>query len=305
MSFDVSILVITYNHEEFITDALTGICQQNLGDLSVEIVVTDDCSTDNTAGFVRSMDVENQTLRLFVNAKNEGPMRNLTNGLRKCRGRYIALCEGDDFWIDPNKLLKQMAVMAREPGVAASYSSVTIVDREGREVGTRNIRKRELRQTDVLRGVIPPTATVLFRRDCIKEKDLEILNRVQYGDRLLLALVTRFGIARSVEGPHAAYRVHAGGLFSMQNEVFRAQKALQTYRVMYEVFEKRSQRKAIAIGASDKFSFLIVNALVLTGDCGFRQIMKEWYALAGAKQLALIMLHAGKTIVIRALRGRL
>src|SRR3989442_14564986 len=103
----LSVCLITYNHERFITQALESALAQKTN-FEFEIVVGEDCSADHT----RQILVEYQqrypnTIRWMLPGKNLGPNRNFARTLQAWRGQYIALLEGDDYWIFPRKLQEQ------------------------------------------------------------------------------------------------------------------------------------------------------------------------------------------------------
>lgn len=103
-SVDISILLITYNHEKLIGDALDSIFMQKT-DLKLEILVGEDCSTDNTRCILKEYEEKhNKQMNVIYNSYNVGASRNLYNLLSKARGKYIAMLEGDDYWLNSNRL---------------------------------------------------------------------------------------------------------------------------------------------------------------------------------------------------------
>jgi glycosyltransferase involved in cell wall biosynthesis len=129
----VSIRCITYNHEKFITDAIEGFLMQKT-DFSVEILIHDDASTDHTADIIRKYQEKYPHLiRAVFQSENQyqqgkKPSRILQN---MCRGKYSALCEGDDFWIDPSKLQKQVNFLEANPEFTLCAHDINIVDENG------------------------------------------------------------------------------------------------------------------------------------------------------------------------------
>ena len=98
----VSICCITYNHEQFIAQALEGFVMQQTN-FDFEIVISDDCSTDTTRAIIEKYKEKYPLLFKDVSpSKNLGTMANFKQTLEACAGKYIALCEGDDYWTDPN-----------------------------------------------------------------------------------------------------------------------------------------------------------------------------------------------------------
>ena len=120
----VSVSMITYNHEAFIAEAIEGVVMQKTT-FPFELVIGEDCSTDNT----RAICIEYQKkypdiIRLRLPEKNQGMMLNWINNIESGHGKYIALCDGDDYWTDPYKLQKQVDFMEVNPDFALCSHSV-------------------------------------------------------------------------------------------------------------------------------------------------------------------------------------
>ena len=104
----LSIVSITFNHESFIEDALKSWLEQDI-DLDFEIVIGDDASHDGTVNIIKQYQLKYPgKIHLIENPVNLGHQRNLLNTLKMSKGDFIAICAGDDFWIDPLKLKKQL-----------------------------------------------------------------------------------------------------------------------------------------------------------------------------------------------------
>src|SRR5664279_3975429 len=110
----ISILVITYNHEPYIRQALEGIrMQREIADY--EIIFCDDRSTDGTVSIAREVLSSSSNVSFYVNEKNLGITSNYQQAFSKCLGEYIFILEGDDYWIDPYKIKKQVAFLDDHP----------------------------------------------------------------------------------------------------------------------------------------------------------------------------------------------
>ncbi len=103
----VNVCVITYNHEEFIEKALASILNQK-ADFDFDIVIGDDCSSDKTKEIILKYKQRYPDLiRILFSEKNIGMRENFLRSLKACKGKYIAILEGDDYWTDEYKLQKQ------------------------------------------------------------------------------------------------------------------------------------------------------------------------------------------------------
>ena len=130
-----SVLIITYNHEKYIREAVMSVLKQKTS-FDIEIVIADDCSTDKTSTILK--DLQNQypdRINLLLRNKNLGMNRNFWDGFVKCHGEYVGLLEGDDYWIDPYKLEKQVDLLVRTPQATICFGKVKMVDENGDEIG--------------------------------------------------------------------------------------------------------------------------------------------------------------------------
>ena len=114
----VSVICTTYNHEKYIRKCLDGFIMQET-DFPYEVLVHDDASTDNTASIVREYEkLYSDIIKPIYQTENQySKGRLITRDIvfPKCKGKYIALCEGDDYWTDPLKLQKQVTALETHP----------------------------------------------------------------------------------------------------------------------------------------------------------------------------------------------
>ena len=104
----VSAEMITYNHELYIAQAIEGVLMQKT-DFPIELIIGEDCSTDRTHEIVLEYQKKHpDIIRVVTSEHNVGMIKNSLRTNKACRGKYIAFCESDDYWIDPYKLQKQV-----------------------------------------------------------------------------------------------------------------------------------------------------------------------------------------------------
>ncbi len=117
----VSVVMITYNHEPYIRDAIEGVVSQRT-DFSFELIIGEDCSTDRTRNIVLEYQKRYPAIiRILTSEKNVGMFDNGRRTRYACRGAYIAYCEGDDYWTDDHKLQEQIEAMRRHPECEVSF----------------------------------------------------------------------------------------------------------------------------------------------------------------------------------------
>jgi glycosyltransferase involved in cell wall biosynthesis len=128
----VSVLMLTYNHEAYVAQALESVLMQQT-DFAYEIVLGEDCSTDHTREIV--IDFQRQfpeKLRLLLPAQNLGMHQNFMQTLNACTGKYIALLEGDDCWTSPYKLQRQADYLDRNNDFAICFHNARMCFEDGR-----------------------------------------------------------------------------------------------------------------------------------------------------------------------------
>jgi glycosyltransferase involved in cell wall biosynthesis len=124
----VSVRLVTYNHEKWIAQCLEGILMQRT-DFPFEVVVGEDCSTDRTREIVLAYAGRYpEKMRVLPAEANLGAMPNSFRVQQACRGKYHAMIEGDDYWIDPRKLQKQVDLMEANPDMTLCFHNVFVVN---------------------------------------------------------------------------------------------------------------------------------------------------------------------------------
>lgn len=119
----LSVMVVTYNHGLYVAQALDGILMQQV-DFEYEIVIADDASTDNTVAVCKQYQLQYpDIIKIIANTTNKGLLDNYFDTLLSCQGDYIADCSGDDYWIDPFKLHKQMDILLSHPEVTMVHTN--------------------------------------------------------------------------------------------------------------------------------------------------------------------------------------
>ena len=169
----VTIVTIAYQHEPYISDCIDGVLMQKTT-FPVEFVIHDDASTDKTAKIIREYEKKNPTLfKSIYQSENQYSKKvniwgNLFNNYSK--GKYIALCEGDDYWTDPLKLQKQVDFLEANPDYGMVCSDIDLIDENGNilpdnrmVLKQRKFRKPEVGFWDILNTNLINTLTVCVR----------------------------------------------------------------------------------------------------------------------------------------------
>ena len=212
----VSICCITYNHENYIEECLQGFLKQETN-FKFQILIHDDASTDKTQKVIQKyrnrlpynsdviLQVENQYSKGF------NPLRQKL--LPEAKGKYIAICEGDDFWTDPLKLQKQVDFLEENPRFSGvGTNSLVYFENTGEEkLFNKDDRESDLNFEDFLKERKFHTASFLFRNTLQYPKDF---TKVLSGDRLLFLLVALQGKIKYFTDVTCVYRKNDGGISS-------------------------------------------------------------------------------------------
>jgi len=215
----VSVAMITYNHEEFIAQALDGVLIQSTN-FDYEIVIGEDCSTDNTRNII--LDYEKRypgRFHLLLNEQNLGAHANAVQVHGACRGEYIALLEGDDYWTSPHKLQKQVDFLDSHPECAICFHNARIVY-EDESCDSRNYCPDDQKEIstleDLLVGDFIPTCSTVFRRGLFGELP-DWVYSVMNGDWAGHILNAQHGKIGYINEIMADFRSHPGGIWSRLN----------------------------------------------------------------------------------------
>ena len=176
----VSISCITYNHAPFIRQCLDSLLMQKTN-FAFEVLIHDDCSTDGTAEIIREYEVKYPDIIKPIYEEENQYQQGKPSGssiwnFPRARGKYIAMCEGDDFWIDQFKLQKQVDILETNPDVAFVYTAFRTVDINGAEI-FRQFFKECMKKSksgyivdSLLRGNFILTLTTCFRASVLNNK---------------------------------------------------------------------------------------------------------------------------------------
>lgn len=263
----VSVWMITHNHERFVAHALESVlCQKRF--FGIEIVISDDASEDRTAEIIGEYAARHPDLfRFKKRSKNVGVVRNYVETLLDCQGKYVAFLEGDDFWTDPQKLMRQVQFLDANTDHVICCHNVWKADDEGRLNGL--LMKDVPASSNVVqlaRGDYIATASCMVRNNVVHAFPnwLENLPACDWPLDLIQAQYGKIGYMPRLM---AAYRQHDEGVWSGQSKraqnhtaialatqidaglAYRQHAALQSYsgRVWQEIAQDTVQEDSLAI----------------------------------------------------------
>lgn len=243
----VSVVTITYGHQDYIIETIKGVLKQNYTG-KIEFIISNDNSPDDTdqviSDFFKSIEIpQNFEINYINHATNIGVMPNFYDALTKASGDYIALCEGDDYWIDPMKLQKQIDFLENNKDYQMVFSRCE-------ELGNKGARKinicynKEYFDTDIFNQWLIPTASVLFRNNLTIE-DYKIFNNpnILFGDFYLFLIQFNNGRVRGFEDSMVVYRIHQNSLTNRTKEIDYYERLLEDLLFKSEIYNQKYKSK--------------------------------------------------------------
>lgn len=165
--------MLTYNQKETVTRAIESVLSQKCS-FHYEILIGDDASADGTQAVLREYAERYSNLKVFLQENNVGVTKNAYDVLMRAQGKYIASCEGDDFWCDVTKLQKQVVFLEEHPEYVGCAHDVNIVNEKGEIYSEKNptwvSRKRDYSYRDFKGIYLPGQSCSIVRRNYYLEK---------------------------------------------------------------------------------------------------------------------------------------
>jgi len=249
----LSVSCITYNHERYIRDAIEGFLMQKTN-FRYEILIHDDASTDDTANIIREYEKKFPDLIKPIYQKENQWSKGVSVGveynLKRAKGKYIALCEGDDYWTDPYKLQKQVDFLEKNKNFSMCFHGVEEKDDEGRYLKNHwpnNKKTKKINKlNEIVKGNNIPTCSIVFRNNFINYKEFKILSEnLFFGDWVLQVLITKKGPAYFFNENMGVYRVTKKGLTQSTDAIKKLEDILKFYKRLDKYFDDKNIKRII------------------------------------------------------------
>lgn len=234
----VSVCMITYNHEAYIREAIEGVIMQQT-DFPFELVIGEDCSNDNT----KKICIDYQSrypniIKLISNKNNIGMIENFINTIKNCTGEYIAICDGDDFWVDSAKLQKQINFLNTNTNYTIVVSNSLLLDSNSKSSYASNIASGDFTIEQMIeKNLIGEAAsTIVFTKKCISPYFAHNIINAPFGDWALSLLCLSKGKGYIMSDITSCYRKHTGGNWSSTNTIHKIVTTIHMYDYMLNLF---------------------------------------------------------------------
>ena len=212
----VSIITISYNQESYIREALDSFVMQKTN-FNFEVIIGDDGSSDKTQSIIQEYADKYPTIiRPVLRTKNIGAWQNFIDVIKRARGNYIALCEGDDYWTDKFKLQKQVDFLEKHSDYALCFHPVIVYREDTKEKTTfpDTKNKDEFTVENLLRNNFIQTNSVMYRKQSYSKLAVDVMP----GDWYLHLYHAQYGKIGFIDKEMSVYRRHQNGIWWQTTE---------------------------------------------------------------------------------------
>jgi len=232
----VSVLLVTYNHERYVREAIQSILMQ-VHDYPWELIVADDCSTDSTLSvideFIGKCDV---TYKVLDSENNLGITKNYKRGFAACQGDYVAVLEGDDYWTAPDRLNSMVTFLEGNRGCVMAFNRFTVRNADSRRYNVQPwpLRGEEFQLitvSDIITdNFIGNFSTCVYRNDVIHQLD-DSLYELKVYDWMFNISVSQYGLIAYIPRVMSVYRQHSNGTWTQMSEVDKLKETLESIEI--------------------------------------------------------------------------
>ena len=234
----VSVLVITYNHADYIRQALDSVLMQQTA-FAYEVLISEDCSTDGTRAIVTAYQQEHPAqIRLLLSPHNVRNNSVVARGIEAARGEYLALLDGDDYCTVAHKLQRQVDFMDRHPECSVCFHNAAVLDEDHTKTPwnwTPPDQKELSTLADLWMGSgllpVPPFRRGIF--GAVPDWYIDLFPITDWPLHLLNAEHGQVGYINEVMG---VYRYHSHGFYSPLSEARKQETTLALYRTLNRNF---------------------------------------------------------------------
>lgn len=218
----VSIIMPSYNAQRFIAESIHSVQAQTY--TNWELLITDDCSKDDTCQVVEALMTKDSRIKLFQLVDNSGAAVARNTSISHAQGRYIAFLDSDDMWL-PEKLEEQLAFMDKT-GAGLSFTAYRTITEDGNPINTIHVPKT-LSYQQYLRNTIIGCLTVIFDREVVGNVRMPLIRKRQ-DMATWLSILRKGHLAYGLDKPLSYYRIVST---SISHNKFKAAKVVwQVYR---------------------------------------------------------------------------
>ena len=235
----VSVVMITYGHEKYIKQAIESVLLQE-ANFEIELIISNDCSPDNSHVIIADLVSnykDNIKIRYTNHLSNIGAIKNFNFAVKQCAGKYIALCEGDDYWTDPTKLQQQFDFMEQHPDYIMCCHDRNVVDEQN------NILIKNQQTTKVDKDTF--VQTLFYRNISFDDLFYTYFEQAKNGDTFLIYRLHQLGKTHYFDFNGACYRVSDAGVWSKVSDEKRFEMSISSLDNMIAYYTMLNDKKTV------------------------------------------------------------
>lgn len=283
----VSVAVITYNHAKVLSQTLEGILMQKCN-FDFEIIIGNDCSPDETDEVIHSFKehILFPKIKYIKHLKNIRPIKNLISVIENSSGKYIAFCEGDDYWIDEAKLQKQIDFLEKNNDYSACFTSRKIINAENEIIAENLTPEKDWDVENIYNeAVVFPLQTLVARNN--KDGLIQFLKLFldSYGaDAKMSFYYCKEGKVKSISDFTAVYRHDGYGIWSEKTE--------KSKLILHINESKKFYKKIVEEKLENKYSYKELEVKLYKRI--FKKKIQEFIVNKNTFSFSLYLLHQQK-----------
>lgn len=286
----LSIIVLTYGHENYIRKALDSVLMQQVN-FDYEIIVGEDCSPDNTRVILREFEEKYPDKFIMIyREKNIGARNNVQDLYTRCKGKYIALLEGDDYWLSHIKLQMQVDYLEANEDCIATAHRVVIIDEVGNIIPNKTYPEcQESLYTfkHYIRGILPGQSGTIVSRNIYNsgnyDKSIFKDKSLVPGDKVKIFVLASYGRIYCFPEVWGAYRhvTHTGTSFSATTEKNKSIRLISDVHYYNEIlkYSKKINNNEKAIRAAEQIYIFAVLKALQNNKNGYKLLMKTFFEI--------------------------
>lgn len=270
----VSVCLITYNHEKFIRRAIESVLRQKVN-FKFEIVVGEDNSSDRTREICKKLAKENPDL-INLKLRNRADViyrygkptgiSNMIKTLEDCKGKYIALLEGDDYWTCTHKLQFQYDLMESQANYSAVFHDTHIVSADDKQITQQDLEDEVIHEVFSLSkvlssGSVAPTASLFFKRDLIFPLP-EWYTKNPSDWKIEIMLGIHAPLLKLSGKVWSAYTIHQGGIWSSETVEKQLQYRLDQVNDLNKISSFKNYREFLDVYKASSYQFGYQNLML-------------------------------------------
>lgn len=238
----VSVVMLTYNSARTLPDAIKGVVHQK-APFDIELIISDDASTDCTLDVARQWQEKYPgIIRIISNTSNLGLQKNYLKAIKNCNGKYLTMCDADDYWISAKKLAIQAGYMEEHPDCNITFHRVI---NHYTDTGAKSLsnghQKADTTILDLSKSNFITNLSVMYRFNGGNAVELpEWLERTHIPDYALHLLFANSGKIHYFSKPMGVYRKHSKGVWSLANPVRSLMMGVEERKMLLKHFEDRT-----------------------------------------------------------------